>query len=186
MAPFLRNERCIQILDVGLCSVRVLHADGCVASRCLAARTNGVAENPLGQVGKVHEVLVDESVPGTAEPSKTVFDIGRVARLRHLPIIDNVDAKLDLLAYDVRHGAADAGGKRRAVDRYTFFLCVHDPHEVVGPRQAPGVRGQKSFCAADHAAMGARRADERKGYPPTSPTEVRRVTPHVGYAALYG
>jgi len=34
--------------------------------------------------------------------------------------------------------------------------------------------------------MGARRADERKGYPPTSPTEVRRVTPHVGYAALYG
>src|SRR5437764_337453 len=109
------GKRCFQIFDVDLCCVWVLHSDGSVAGGSFAAGTAGVAKNTLGEVGKLNEVLIDESVSGTAEPGKPVLDVGCVARLRHLPVIDEINSKLDLFANDLRHRGLYARGKRPSV-----------------------------------------------------------------------
>ena len=71
---------------------RIAYGDRCVARRRLAPRAAGIAEHALGEIGEVGEVLIDEGVAGAAKAVEAILDVGRIARLRHLAVIDDVDA----------------------------------------------------------------------------------------------
>ena len=111
----------------------------------------GIAEDALGQLGEVHEVPVLERLARAAEPGQAILDVGGVARLAELAVVDHVHAGVRLLPHDLGHRGPDAGGERGAVDRHPFLPGEHRPHQVVGPRQAAGVRGEEPFAALSHA-----------------------------------
>jgi hypothetical protein len=83
-----------------------------------------------------------------------IFDVGGVARLAHLAVVDDVDAGLDLLFDDCRHCRADARLERGRIDRHPLLLGEHRAHEIVGTRQAPGVGCQEALGAAFHRPAG--------------------------------
>ena len=133
--------------------LRVLHHDGGIARRRLAARAPRVAEHALRKLGKRREVLIDERVALAAEPAQPVLDVRGVAWLAHFAIIDDVDARLGLLFHDFLHGCRNAHFEGDGVHRYTLLLGEHHPDQVVRPRQTAGVRGQESFGAALHGNL---------------------------------
>ena len=144
------RERRLEIVDVGLRRLLVAHADRRVAGRRLAARAAGIAEHALLQLRELGEVLIDEGVAGAAEAVEPVLDVGGVARLRHFAVVDEVDAGVGLLFDHLGHRRAHARGQRRGIDRHAFLLGVHHADQVVRPRQAAGMGGQKTFAAALH------------------------------------
>ena len=160
------RERRLQVVDVGLRRLRVAHADRRVARRRLPARAPGVAEHALGEVGEADEILVDERVAGAAEAGEAILDVGRVARLAHLAVVDDVHARLGLLADDLLDGGRDATRQRSRVDRHAFLLRVHHPDQVLGPRQAARVGREEPFSAALHcdpfAEVGHRNPPRRR------------------------
>ena len=138
-------------LSTSVCGrLRVAHADRRVAGRRLAARAAGIAEHLLLQLREIREVLVDERVTGAAEAVEAVLHVGRIARLRHLAVVDDIDARLRLFLHDLRDRPAHAHPERLRVDRHAALLGVHHLDEVVGPRQAAGMGGEKTLrcCAA--------------------------------------
>ena len=143
--------RRLEVVDVVPRGLRVAHADRRVAPRGLPARAARVAEHALGQVRELDQVLVYESVPGSAETGETVLDIGGVAGLRHLAVVDDVDARPGLLVHDLLHRGANARAERLVIDRHALLLGVHHAHEILRPRQAAGVSGEKALGAAPHA-----------------------------------
>ena len=150
-----RGERGLEIVDIGLGRIGVADGDGSVAGGRLAPRASGVAEDALGEVGELGEILVDEGVARAAEAHEPVLDVGGIARLRHFAVVDDVDAGIDLLAHHLSHRCAHARGERVALDRHALLLGVHQPDQIVGPRQAAGMSRQKSVGAADHRALVA-------------------------------
>ena len=97
-APLHRRSRPCRLSTSICAALAVAHAIGRVAGGRLAARAAGIAEHALRQPRELGEVLVDEGVAGAAEAVEPVLDVGGVARLRHLAVVDDVDAGLDLLA----------------------------------------------------------------------------------------
>ena len=90
-----------------------------------------------------------------AEPVEPVLDVGGVARLRHLAVIDDVDPGLRLLRDDLGDRSGDARAERGGIDRHALLLGEHHPHQILGPRQAAGMSGEKPFAAAFHGAASA-------------------------------
>ena len=156
VGPARGRERGLEIVDVGARRRRIAHADRSVAGRRLAARSAGIAEHALGEIGEVGEILVHEGVAGAAEAGEPVLDVGGIARLRHLAVVDEIDAGLDLLAHHLGDRRAHARRQRRAIDRHALLLGVHHPDEVVGPRQAAGMGGEEALGAAAHRPLSAR------------------------------
>src|SRR3972149_1858729 len=76
---------------------------GAGAGGRLAPRAAGIAEHAPGHAGEVHQVLVLERLARAPEPMQAVLDIGGVARLTELAVVDDVDAGRDLLAGDLPH-----------------------------------------------------------------------------------
>ena len=146
-------ERGFQVFGVGDRRLPVAHADRRVAGRRLAARAARIAEHALLQPREIGEVLVDEGVAGAAETVEPVLDVGGIARLRHFPVIDEVDAGRRLLLHHLRHGGAHARGQSLRLDRDAFLLGVHHADEIVGPRQAAGMGGQKACRASLHGLV---------------------------------
>ena len=85
-----------------------------------------------------------------AESVQAVLDVGGVARLRQLAVIDQVDACVGLLADNLGHRHAHARGKGLWVDRYAFLLGVHHADEIIRTRQAACMGGQKTVAATLH------------------------------------
>ena len=158
------GERRLEILGVGLGGPRVAHGDRPVAGRRPAPGSPGVAEDALGQLGEVHEVPVLERLARAAEPGQAILHVGGVARLAELAVVDHVHARVRLLPHDLGHRGPGAGGEGGAVDRHPFLPGEHRPHEVLGPRQAAGVRGEEAVAALSHAKSAGRR-DRRRGAP---------------------
>ena len=162
LGPDLRKRR-LQVLDVGHHRLRVADRDRRVARGRLAPRSSRIAEHPLRQAREIREVLVDERVALAAESAQSILDVRRVTRLAHLAVVDHVDARFGLLLHDLldrrRHALRECG----SVDRHALLLREHRPDQVLGPRQAPGVGGQKSFGASMHRVSpgGGSGASER-------------------------
>src|SRR5271166_994171 len=160
---FLRvhsGERQGQISDVYLGRLGVAHADRTIAAGCPAPRAAGIAKDPAGEFWKPDEILVDERSALAAKSVQPVLDVGRVARLAHLTVIDDVDAGLDLLFDDRRHRRSDARLERRHIDRHPFLFGEHRAHEIVRTGQAAGMRRQEALGAAFHGGI---RAQWRRG-----------------------
>ena len=92
-------------------------ADRRVAARHLPAGAPAIAVHLLMQPGIVHQVGIRRRLALAAEAVQAVLDVGRVARLRHLAVVDDVDAGGGRLADDVGHGVANARGERVAARR---------------------------------------------------------------------
>ena len=148
-APAL--QRIGEIGDVRLGGFRIAHGNRRIAGRRLAARAARIAEHAVAQLRKILEVAVAERVAGAAETVEPVLDVGGVGGLRHLAVVDEVDAGSDLLVDDFGHGLLDARSQRLGLDRYAALLGIHHADEIIGPRQAAGVRRQKAFGRAFHS-----------------------------------
>ena len=145
------GERRLEILGVGLGRSPVAHADRAVAGRRPAPGSPRIAEDALGQLREVHEVPVLERLARAAEPREAILHVGGVARLAELAVVDHVHARVRLLPHDLGHRGPGAGGEGGAVDRHPFLPGEHRPHQVVGPRQAAGVRGEEPIATLSHA-----------------------------------
>ena len=145
------GERRLEILGVGLGCPRVAHGDRPVAGRGPAPGSPGVAEDALGQLGEVHEVPVLQRLARAAEPGQAILHVGGVARLTELAVVDHVHARVRLLPHDLGHRGPGAGGEGGAVDRHPLLPGEHRSHQVVGPRQAAGVRGEEPIATLSHA-----------------------------------
>ena len=56
-----------------------------------------------------------------------------------------------VLGHEMAHALREhARGERRGIDRHTLLLGVHHADQIVRPRQAAGMGGEKAFGAADH------------------------------------
>ncbi len=148
--------RRLEIVDVVPRCLCVAHADRRIAPRGLAARAPGIAEHALGEVRELGEVLVYESISGAAETREAILHVGGVAGLRHLAVVHDVHARPGLLVHDVLDGRADARSECGVIDRHALFLGVHHAYEILRPRQAPGMGGEKALGAAFHDAVGCR------------------------------
>ena len=152
-AAFVPAERGLEIVDVGRARPRASRTlIGALQAGVLRRERPGSPNTRLRQAREVGEVLVDEGVAGAAEAGEPVLDVGGVARLRHLAVVDDVDAGLDLLLDDLGHRRAHARGERRRIDRHALLLGVHHADEIVRPRQAAGVGGEEALGAAFHRA----------------------------------
>jgi hypothetical protein len=123
---------------------------GALQAGVLRPRTARIAEHALLQARELGEVLVDEGVSRSAETGEAILDVGGVAGLGHLPVVDEVDAGLHLLADDLGHGLTHARGQRRPIDGHALLFGVHRADQILGPRQAAGMRGEKALGAAVH------------------------------------
>jgi len=147
---FHAGERGSEIVSVDPRRLFIAHRDRRVAGRRLAPRAAGIAEYAALQAREIGEVLIDEGVAAAAETVEPVLDVGRVARLRHFAVVDQIDAGLGLFAYHLGDRIADARRERGRIDRHAFLLGVHHTDQVVRARQAAGVGGEKSFAAPLH------------------------------------
>ena len=127
--PTLSGADCgCEVLDIGLDSFDVAKCDRSITSRGLPPGSPWIAKYALCQVREIHQVLIDECVARTAEPGKTILNIGGIARLRHLTVIYDVNASFFLLGYYSGHGVADMRRQLSAIDSLPFLFGVHDAH----------------------------------------------------------
>src|SRR5262247_2441034 len=123
----------------------IANRDRRVAGRRLSPRAAGVAEHALLEAREVGKVLIHEGIAGAAEAREPVLDISGVAWLRHLAVIDKIDAGLDLLRHDLVHRRAHALGERDRIDRHAFLLGEHHADEIGRARQAAGVGDKEAL-----------------------------------------
>ncbi len=147
----------LQVVHVGLGRTRIADGDGAGTGRRLPSRPAGIAEHPLGHLGEVHQVLVLQRLARAAEPGQPVLDVGRVARLADLAVVDDRDAGVDLLADDLGHRRPDARAQGGAVHRDPLFPGKHSADQVGGPGQAAGVGGQDAVDAPFHRVRSSGR-----------------------------
>src|SRR6266568_2289565 len=165
------------MLDIGRGCPWIAHPDRRIARRRLAPRAAGIAEDTLGEVREVHQVLIDESVARASEPGKPVLDVGRITWFAHFAVVDHVDAGISLLADHILDRRSDARGQRFRVDRYALLPGVHHPYQIVGARQTAGVGGEEPLGAVLHAANSNRppRSPAFAGHPHPPGTEPSSV-----------
>jgi hypothetical protein len=171
------------VRDVRRCGLCIAHPDGRIARGGLPARASGIAEDALRELGKVGEILVDERVALAAEAGEAILDVGRVARLAHLAVVDDVDARGHLLLHDLLDRRRDARVERRHVDRDALLAREHRADEIFRPGQAARVGGQESLGASLHDVfpLDVWRAYDRPASPPRlvsrAPFSVRPFAP---------
>src|SRR5262245_19231779 len=88
-----------------------------------------------------------------AEPAQPVLHVGRVARLAHLAVVHDGDARLDLLPHGLRHRVTDPASERRRLDRHAFLLREHHANEICRTRQTAAVRREESVRASLHRGL---------------------------------
>ena len=144
------RHRRLQIVGVDLGGARFLQCNRAVAAGGLAPGAAGIAEHAPRQFGEIDEILVGERMALAAKARKPVLDVGRVARLRDLAVIDDIDPGRGLLLDDFGDGSPDARGERRGIDRHSFLFREHHAHKIFRARQTAGVCRQKPLAAAFH------------------------------------
>jgi hypothetical protein len=94
-----------KVLDVSLDSLSVAKCNRSITSGRLPAWIALDRQTPvlpgLGSPPNLHE-----SVAGAAKPRKAILDVGCITRLRHFPVIYDIDAGLFLFSHDPGHGVA--------------------------------------------------------------------------------
>src|SRR2546425_8762461 len=161
-------QRGLDALDVSLNRRVSLVADGPdadvdaeLAAATTAARPLRDALGPRVVVGE--RSIVPAPVPRVAflsrrrrlagETVEALDDVAEETRLALLPVGDDVDARLDLLANDVRHGVADQLCVSLPVVRLAAFHRSKDRDEGLRPRQAADVSAQDPLRTALHRSL---------------------------------
>src|SRR5690606_6407349 len=145
----------LEALGVLARGVHVDDLDRRGARRRLAPRAAGVAEHPRLGAGELLEVLELVLSGLAAEARQAVLDVSRVARLRHLAVTDHADPGLLLPVDHVSRRPLDRLVERALVDRLAALAGEHQREQVVGPRQAAGVRGAETAHASSARTIAA-------------------------------
>jgi hypothetical protein len=110
----------------------------------------------LHEIGKVLQAhhrrgdLFDRAL--AAEAGQPVLDIGGVAGLAHLAVVEHVDARVRLPLHGLPHGRPHLAGEPGFVDGLARLLRQHERQELGRSRQAAGVRRQDPLCSRLHGA----------------------------------
>jgi hypothetical protein len=108
----------------------------------------------LGEVRKVFQAhhrrgdLFDRAL--SAEAGQPVLDVGGIAGLAHLAVVEHVDAGVGLLLHGLPHRGPDLGPEPRVLDALACLLRQYQRQEPRRPRQAAGVRRQDPACSWLH------------------------------------
>ena len=97
----------------------------------------------LGERALLARVDVRRVVLARLHAAEPFVDIGDEAGLRLLAVIDDVETRRDLAAYDVVHGIAHGLG----IGRRMRVAVGHHVRERVGPGQGPDMGGDDAFLA---------------------------------------
>src|SRR5262249_5532335 len=93
------------------------------------------------------------------EAGETIGHVSEKARLAHLAVGDDVDAETGLPLHDLADRAAHARIVGGGIDGFTAQAAAQQRQQIVGARQAAGVRGQDPIVAAVHGARSCRCGD---------------------------
>ena len=164
------GKRPFQVVDVGERRGRIANRDRAGTGRCSPARPAGITEHPLRQVRELSQVLIHKGIAASGKPGQPVLDVGGVARLGHLAVVDEIDARLDLFLNHRGDGLADLRRQGGALDRNAFLLGEHRPDQIIGTRQAAGVGGQKAVEPIRHHDLRQTRIAAVRGHELSAPT----------------
>ena len=147
LARFRGTERCLQCRDVVMHRVGVVPDEGSRAGRSLPAIK---APSSSGMLREVPLVQRDERtrVAHQFQTPDAVSEVVQVAGLALLAVVDDVDARVNLLADNVGHGLAHARLQSRRIDRLSGVAVYQQFHQIRRTRKAAGMRGQNPVDAA--------------------------------------
>jgi len=102
-------------------------------------------------------MYVSGPVQTASRPARPLLDaaeplarVGGEVALRLLAVVHDVEAHRDLAPDDLADGGAHEGREGGRIVRTAVVLRGEHVAEVVGPRQAAGVRGEDALGAAFH------------------------------------
>src|SRR2546427_2297028 len=139
-----------QVGDVLLHRRPVLPVDRAVARR---TRYRRAPFAPRGRLGKVGPVRPNRDRRLSAEPGESMPHVGRVADLPLLAVVDDVHARFHLLPDDIGDGTAHARLEGGGLGRGSRVQRLERRRQVLGSRQASGVRGQDAVGAELHRGV---------------------------------
>src|SRR5262245_38244655 len=100
----------------------------------------------------VDEVWIRWGLALAPEAVQPILDVGGIARLRHLSVVDHIDPGSRLAAHDLGDSFANAPGKRFGLHRDSFLFREHHADQIFGTRQAARMRGQEAVITAFHGS----------------------------------
>jgi hypothetical protein len=142
-----RAESGLEIGDVLLDRRPVLPLDRAVARR---PQDRGAPLAARGRLGEVGPVGAHRDRRLSVEAGEAMTDVGGVADLPLLAVVDDVHAGVDLLPDDVADGAAHARLEGRRIGRGAGVERLERRRQVLGAGKASGVRGQDAVGAELH------------------------------------
>ena len=180
------GERVAQIGDVLVEGLAVPDRDRPNTDR--AARHIGAGHPRIGRheirvVARV-EARLRRLVPG--KPGQAVGDIGRIARFRHLAIIDDIDAGCRLAAHDREDRISGLPLDRRPVVRLALVLGDQQLTQFQRAGQAADMRGQDTVLARPHGDPRFGNARSREGAPAAPNRQAKRPAFHAHRPAELG
>src|SRR3569623_1472714 len=104
-----------------------------------APRAAGVAVHFGFGPGEFLEILELVAARLAVDPGQAMFDVCRIARLRHLAVADYRDARIDLAAEHIRGRIVDRLVEFALIDRLAAFAGEHQVEQMLRAREAPCV-----------------------------------------------
>src|SRR5262245_8157888 len=179
------GQRCFEVRDILLHCRHILPGNRAIARR---SRNSALASHTLTlcSLGKISPIGAHGYSALSPKPAKAMSDIGRVANLPLLTIIDDVHSSVCLLPHYLGDGTLDTGVEGGGIGGCPGVQRFQRGRQVWGARQAPRVSGENTFSAALHGGLllcaPARRALVRVCWAaPCSRSPAPKQTP----AALY-
>ena len=105
----------------------------------------------LPPLGKVLHVEDRPALRLAAETRHAPGDVAEEGGARHLSVVADIDAAVELAAHDLVHRLVGQRRDARGIDRLALGLGHQQVGQKVWPRQAAHVGGQDAFRAAFHA-----------------------------------
>ncbi len=147
-------ERGLEIIDIDLQLGLAAIADrsGAYHVRLARARVGGGIE--FGKRSRLARACPRAEARHLAielEAAQALVHIGHEARLAEFPVVDDVDAELDLLAHHLAHIRAQAGGMRLGVNPLPCSSASISASRSERTRQAADVSSENAVAASFHA-----------------------------------
>src|SRR5713226_9963821 len=114
------------------------------------------APEPLVELGerlhlaRARPRAADRSIGARLEARQALVDVVDEARLAHLPVVDHVDAELDLLPDDLPDRLSEPRVMKRVVHAPSGRSRLDQLEKVGGTGQAAGMSGENAMRAALH------------------------------------
>ena len=146
------GQRRFEVRDILLHCRHILPGNGAIARR---SGNSALASHTLTLcgLGKISPIGTHGHSALSPKPGKAMSDIGGVANLPLLSIIDDVHPSVHLLPHYLGDGTLYAGVEGGGIGGRPGVQCFQRGGQVWGARQAPRVGGENTFSAALHDGL---------------------------------